>query len=460
MSAEVSGNELFAGIFSRGPAARQVGAAAWLTALLEVEAALARAAARAGLVSAEAAALVTAAAVARNFDLDLLGAQSADTGNPVPALVERLSASLPEQARSAVHVGATSQDILDTALMLLAKRATSALASDLTAAADAAAALADRHRADIMLGRTLLQQAVPITFGLKAAGWLTALDQAHAGLMQLLRTRAVLQFGGAAGTLAALGGRGPELSRLLAEELGLVEPLLPWHSLRLPLLEWATGLALAGAALGKIARDITLLAQTEVAEVSEAGAPGRGGSSSMPHKQNPVAAVAVLGCTRRLPGLLATLLAAAEHEHERAAGAWHSEWESFADLLRLTGSAAAWTRELLGGLRVDSARMRANYDAAGGLPLAEHLSSLLAPALGRREAHAFVKQAAAHARATQQKLEHTLLHEAALADVLREAGVGSQELTKALDPAGYLGSTETFIARALAAHAVEKEAGP
>jgi 3-carboxy-cis,cis-muconate cycloisomerase len=454
MSAEVSGNELFAGLFSRGQVARLVSAQAWLAALLEVEAALARAAGRAGLVPAEAAAQVSGAALAGGFDLVALGAACADTGNPVPELVKLLSARVPEPARGAVHVGATSQDILDSALMLLSARATVVIADDLAGAAAAAALLADRHRADLMPGRTLLQQALPITFGLKAAGWLSALERVRGRLAELLRAGAVLQFGGAAGTLAALGERGPELSRLLAEELGLREPPLPWHTMRQPLLEWASGLALAGAALGKIARDLTLLAQTELGELSEGGS-GRGGSSSMPHKQNPVAALAVLACTRRLPGLLATLLAAAEQEHERAAGAWHTEWETLSELLRLTGSAAAWLRDALSGLEVHVERMRANVDAAGGLPLAERLAGLLAPALGRLPAQALVKQASERARQSGRPLRD-VLQDAAFAGPLQQAGIGALELERALDPATYLGSSEIFIERALSAYAASK----
>jgi 3-carboxy-cis,cis-muconate cycloisomerase len=452
MSAEISGNELFAGVFSRGPAARLVGAQAWLSALLEVEAALARAAARAGLVTPDVGAQVSDAALGGGFDLAALGEACGQTGNPVPELVKLLSARVPEPARAAVHLGATSQDIMDSALMLLAKRATAAIASDLAGAADAAAQLAERHRSDLMPGRTLLQQALPIPFGLKAAGWLSALDRVQDRLGELLRAGALLQFGGATGTLAALGSQGLALSRLLAEELGLREAPLPWHSMRQPLLEWASALALAGAAAGKIARDITLLAQTEVAELSE-GAPERGGSSSMPHKRNPVAAVAVLGCTQRLPGLLATLLAAAEQEHERAAGAWHAEWESFSDLLRLTGSAAAWLRDALSGLEVHTTRMRANVDSAGGVPLAERLAGLLAPALGRLPAEALIKRAVARAAEGGDALRDVLLGEAAFAEPLQRAQVVEADLERALDPATYLGSSEVFIERALAAHA-------
>jgi 3-carboxy-cis,cis-muconate cycloisomerase len=371
-----AGTVVFAGVFSRGDVAREVSDWAWLQAMLDVEAALSRALCRAGLASAEAARAITEAARADSFDLRELGAASAATGNPVPALVKALAAAVPEEARAAVHLGATSQDVLDTAMMLLTKRAGPIVLSDLAGAADACALLAQRHRGSVMVGRTLLQQAVPITFGLKAAGWLEALGQTRLRLSDVVRHRLPVQFGGAAGTLGSLGARGIDVAHLLAEELDLPEPVLPWHTFRMPIVDLAAALAGVSAVLGKIARDVTLLAQSEVAEVSEPFSPGRGASSAMAHKRNPVGAVAVLGCVRRAPGLLATLVAAAEQEHERAAGAWHAEWETLGDLIRLTGSAAAWIRELLGGLEVDTERMRANLDTARHVLSERHAPTL------------------------------------------------------------------------------------
>jgi 3-carboxy-cis,cis-muconate cycloisomerase len=311
-----------------------------------------------------------------------------------------------------------------------------------------------------MIGRTLLQQAVPVTFGLVAAGWLTGIDEAGQGLDRILAQRLAVQFGGAAGTLAALGGDGPRVALLLAEELGLARPAAPWHTDRLRILELDAALAGACGVLSKVARDVTLLAQSEVGEVREgtgdggpAGGVRRGGSSAMPHKQNPVAAIAILGCTRRVPGLVATLIAAAEQEHQRAAGAWHAEWEPFADLLRLTGSAASWGAELIGGLAVDPERMRANLDATRGLPLAEHVTGLLAPALGRVAAHDLVARASAHAVATGVSLREALLGPAEPREQLGRAGVTPGQIDAALDPAGYLGASRQFTDAALAAHA-------
>src|SRR5690348_362890 len=320
---EPNARGLFGGVFARGGV--EAGDTAWLQAMLDAEAGLARALERAGLTPAGSGKAVTAAARAGNFDPNELGGLAALTGNPVPGLARALARQVPQTAVSAVHRGATSQDILDTAAMLLAKRALGVIEADLTRAAGAAAGLAETHRASIMIGRTLLQQAVPVTFGLVAAGWLTSLDEAREGLAAVGSQRLAVQFGGAAGTLASLGDAGQRVALLFAEELGLALPVLPWHADRLRIIDLAAALARVAAALGKIARDVTLLAQSEVGEVSEgpagpaggtgggpeqrgpeqqgaAASPRRGGSSAMPHKRNPVAAVAILGCTRQVPG--------------------------------------------------------------------------------------------------------------------------------------------------------------
>lgn len=446
---------LFDGLFARGAVC--VGDLDWLQALLDAEAGLARAAERAGLAEAGAGAAVTAAARAERFDVAELGRQAALTGNPVPAMVRALTALVPAEAKSAVHVGATSQDIIDTAAMLLARRAIAVIGADLAVAADLAAALARGHAGTVMAGRTLLQQAVPVTFGLVAAGWLAGIDESGSELRRLAATRLAVQYGGAAGTLASLRADGPAVAALLAAELGLAEPVLPWHTNRQRIVQLAAALAGVCAALGKIARDVTLLAQTEIAELAEGSDdPRQGGSSAMPHKRNPVASVLVLGCTRRAPGLLATLAQAAEQELQRAAGAWHAEWETLSDLLRLTGSAASWSATLLTGLRVDTVRMRANLDASGGLMLAEHVAAQLAPAVGRLAAHDMVAAAAARAARQGTGLAEALLADAAAAGALRAAGLGERELASALDPARYLGAAADFIGRALAAHEQER----
>ncbi len=442
---------LFGALFGRGlagPSDRD-----WLQAMLDTEAALARALERAGLAPAGAGAAVTAAAVADNFDIAEIGRAAVLIGNPVSALVRALSAAVSPDAREAVHRGATSQDIIDTAVMLLARRGIDVVDADLRIAAERAADLAQQHAGTVMAGRTLLQQAVPVTFGLVAAGWLTAIDESRRQLDRVRAAGLAVQFGGAAGTLASLGDAGPAVAALLAAELGLAEPVLPWHTDRQRIIQLSAALAGVCAAAGLVARNVTLLAQTEVAEVAEGGgAAGQGGSSAMPHKRNPVVSVLILGCTRRVPGLLATLTAAAEQEHQRAAGAWHAEWETLSELLRLTGSASSWLVSLLTGLRVDPDRMRANLDASGGLPLAEHVTAMLAPALGRLAAHDLVAAAADRAASHGLSLPEALLVDPAAAATLREAGIGPAELAAAADPAGYLGAADEFVRRALAAH--------
>src|SRR5689334_1166853 len=460
---EPNARGLFGGVFARGGV--EAGDAAWLQAMLDAEAGLARALERAGLAPAGAGKAVTAAATAGNFDPNELGGLAALTGNPVPGLARALARQVPQTAASAVHRGATSQDIVDTAAMLLAKRAIEVIQADLARAADAAAGLAAAHRASIMIGRTLLQQAVPVTFGLVAAGWLTSLDEARAGL-DSVGPRLAVQFGGAAGTVASLGEAGQRVAALLAEELGLAVPVLPWHTNRLRMIDLGAALARVAAALGKIARDVTLLAQSEVAEVSEGGpaeardkdpqapaaSPRRGGSSAMPHKRNPVASIAILGCTRQVPGLLATLAAASEQELQRAAGAWHAEWEPLTALLRLTGSASSWAADLLPGLVVDTSRMAANLAATKGLPLAEHVSSLLAGVLGGAQAHDLVAEAGARATGAGLPLRDVLLSVPKLEERLSSAGITAEQIDSALEPSGYLGATDAFITAAIDAH--------
>src|SRR6266566_3386502 len=464
---EPNARGLFGGVFARGRV--EAGDTAWLQAMLDAEAGLARALERAGLAPAGAGEAVTAAAMAGNFNPNELGGLAALTGNPVPGLARALARQVPQTAVSAVHRGATSQDIVDTAAMLLAKRAIDVIQADLARAAGAAAGLAAAHRGSIMIGRTLLQQAVPVTFGLVAAGWLTSLDEARAGL-DAVGPRLAVQFGGAAGTLASLGESGPRVAALLAEELGLAVPVLPWHTDRLRIIDLGAALARVAAALGKIARDVTLLAQSEVGEVSEgstdqrgadqrgadqqapAASPRRGGSSAMPHKRNPVASIAILGCTRQVPGLLATLAIASEQELQRAAGAWHAEWEPLTALLRLTGSASNWAAELLTGLVVDTSRMAANLAATKGLPLAEHVASLLAGVLGGAQAHDLVAEAGARAVGAGLPLRDVLLAVPKLEERLSSAGITAEQIDSALEPAGYLGATGAFITAALEAH--------
>jgi 3-carboxy-cis,cis-muconate cycloisomerase len=365
-------DQLFGALYGRGEVALQTGDDAWLQAMLDAEAALARACAAEGLIPAGAGEAIAAACDGDAYDAGEIGAQAGAGATPVIPLVaalrERVGADAPY-----VHLGATSQDIVDTAAMLVAKRSLGPLLDDARAAADAAAALAREHRDTPIAGRTLMQLALPTSFGLRAAGWMSALDAAAARLAEIGDTRLAVQMGGAVGT------RPPAIAALVAADLGLADPLIPWQADRGRIGELAGAVGVLAGALAKPARDVTLLSADEVGELREGGGPGRGGSSAMAHKRNPVAAVSVIACTTRVPGLVATLLAAMPGEHERAAGAWQSEWGTLSDLLALTGSAAAWARELLENLVVVPERMAENLArlAAAGVEAAaaprEHL---------------------------------------------------------------------------------------
>lgn len=350
---------LFDGTYRRGRAAEEASREGWLRALLDVEAALALANSVAGRIPADAAQRVVDVCQPERLSVASLTLAAADHATIVVPLVAALREAVGERDAHHVHRGATSQDVIDSAAMLVARRALVAIEADLAAAAVAARALAVTHAATPIIGRTLLQQALPTTFGLRAAGWMTALDHARRRLREVRERELYVQLGGPVGT------GDPRVAAALAAQLGLAAPVLPWHTDRLPVAALAGALGATAGALAKVARDVTLLAQDEVAEVREGG-PGRGRSSAMPHKRNPVSAVSVLACARRTPGLVATLLASMEQEHERAAGAWQAEWGTLTDLLTLTGSAAAWGRDLLERLEIDPARMARNLAARQG----------------------------------------------------------------------------------------------
>jgi 3-carboxy-cis,cis-muconate cycloisomerase len=377
-----------------------------LQAMLDAEAALAGASAEVGLVPQAAADEIAQACRADLYDAGALAAEAAAAGNPAIPLVRALAARLSPAAAAHVHRGATSQDIIDTAASLVARRLLPGVVADLRRAADRSAALAREHRTTPMAGRTLLQQAVPTTFGLKAAGWMTALD-ASAAALATLGERLPAQLGGAAGTLSALGDDGPAVVAAFARRLGLAAPVLPWHTDRTGPASLAAALGVAAGACGKVGLDVVLLVQTEVGEAHEAGE-GRGGSSTMPHKHNPVAAVAAIAAARRAPGLVATMLACMGHEHERAAGSWQAEWDTAPALLAVAAAGAAAIAESLERLVVDPARMRANLALQGDLPLAEAATTQLTPAMGRADAHALVEEACRRAVAEGASLAETL----------------------------------------------------
>lgn len=411
---------------------------AFLQAMLDAEAALVRAQAELGLAPAEAADAVTAAARADRFDARSLALQARAGGNPVIPLVADLAQAVPGEVRDHVHRGATSQDILDSALMLLAARARRLILADLDRTAATLAALAAAHIDTPMPGRTLTQHAVPTTFGLKTAGWRHLVLDARDRLAAVVLPA---QLGGAAGTLAAFGEQALPLAARYARELGLAEPLLPWHVLRTPVAELGAVLALTGGALGKIAADVLQLSRTEIAELAEGSG---GGSSAMPHKSNPVRATLVASAARRLPQLAAVLLGSMAAEDERPAGAWHAEWETLREALRLAGGAARDAAELTAGLRVRDYRMRAHLELTEGLIVSERLVAAFEPLVGRAEARRLLTRASRTAAAEGLALEEALAGEPALAGLL-----DAKQLRDLLDLTGYLGAAVPLTERAL-----------
>jgi 3-carboxy-cis,cis-muconate cycloisomerase len=435
---------LFDEILARGGAREAVADAAWLAALLEVEAALAGATADAGGLGPGAAEAIAAACRPERFDVSAIAVDAAAAGNPVVPLVaalrEAVRSDVGDGPAAAVHRGATSQDVVDTAGVLITRRALGVIADDLVVAADAAAALAREHRDRAAAGRTLLQQAAPITVGLRAAGWASGLDEAVAALRGL---RPAVQLGGAVGTLAAFAGRGRAVRAALARRLDLEDSLLPWHTERGRVAELAGVLGRAGAAIGSVATDLVLLAQTEVGEVRE-GVPGRGGSSTLPHKRNPVAAISARAAAITVPGLVASLLTAASgHEYERAAGSWHAEWRPTSELLRTVGSGAAWLADALGHLVLDPARVAASLDVTGGLLLAENVTTSLR---GRVEDPKGLVTAAASAGLDEGRPFADVLDEA-----LADTDVTRAEIDAALDPATHVGEAVELVDAFLAA---------
>lgn len=440
----MSDDGLFEAIFVPDALWEAVGDRAWLQAMLDAEAALAAAQAGASVISAFDAEAIRSACRADRFDPAELGREGRAAGNPVVPLVKALTAETPGDAARQVHRGATSQDILDTAAMLVAGRSLDLILADLDALAAACARLADAYRDTLTPGRTLMQQALPITFGLKAAGWLVAAVEARASLVRIRRDRLAAQLGGAAGTLASMGQSGPQVLSRFARELGLAEPVLPWHTSRGRVAELGGALAVCAGAAEKVARDVILLAQTEVGEVAEPAGEGRGGSSTLPHKRNPILSTAAVASARRTRSAAQTLQAAMDHEHERAAGAWHSEWLALSDALSAAGGAVAAMREVAEGLKVHPDRMRSNLDATGGLIMAENVTTILSDRMGRLQAHELVQAACQRAARGGTELRGELLSE----DAIRQA-VAQDELDAALDPAGYLGSAGEFVDRAL-----------
>ncbi len=423
------------------------------------EGALAAAQADAGLIPRPVAETIAAVAATLEFDEQALFSEALKGGTLAIPFVKLLTGAVrairPDAAPS-VHFGATSQDVIDSALVLQLGDALVLIDAQMTRLADAAAALARAHATTAMLGRTLLQPATPITFGLKAAQWMLAISESRTRLRAQAGAALVAQLGGAAGTLGSLGTYGAATAQALAHRLAALNAYpparaqarigvpLPWHTRRGALLALASELAIATGAAGKIARDVALMMQFELGETFEPAEAGRGGSSAMPHKRNPVRCMLTVAAALRTPGLVATLLSGMAQEHERSLGGWQSEWGALPELVKLCAGALANMADTLAGLNVDADRMRANFDALHGLPMTEMLSLALAPHLGRAEAFALVEKAARDVGATGRSLSDVVKADAA-ASVLT-----GDEIDRILDPLNALGATQAFIESALA----------
>jgi 3-carboxy-cis,cis-muconate cycloisomerase len=421
-----------------------------LQGMLDFEAALARALAHAGIAPPATPPAIAAECHAELFSIEALGREAALAGNLAIPLVKHLTALVAKtdaKAAAFVHWGATSQDAIDSGLVLQLRDALALLDSGLAKLSDALAHLIEARISTVAAGRTWLQQAAPVTLGLKAAGWLDAIERHRSRLHETRSNALVLQFGGAVGTLAALGDRGPAVATALAEDLKLpLLPRLPWHAHRDRFAEVAATLGLLVGSLGKMARDISLLAQTEVGELSEPAAPARGGSSTMPQKRNPVGSAVVLAAAIRVPALVSVMLTAMVQEHERGLGGWHAEWETLPEICLLTAGALSHSTQVVEGLEIHEARIAQNLDATHGLILAEAVAMALAKHIGRLPAHDSVEQACRRALKDARPLRDVLMEDAKVS-----AHLSAKDLARLLDPRNYTGSAEKMARDVLSA---------
>jgi 3-carboxy-cis,cis-muconate cycloisomerase len=421
-----------------------------LARMLEFEAALAKAEAHVGVIPAPAAEVIAAQCDIARFDVRAIYDAMQSAGNlaiPLVAALTRNVGDVDAQAKGFVHYGATSQDAIDTGLVLQLRDALVLIDADLVGLTQALARQARKHAGTLMPGRTWLQHALPITLGVKLAAFVSALDRHRDRLERARHEDLVVQFGGAAGTLAALGSQGLAVSEALAEELGLDVPDMPWHTQRDRLSDIASILGMLVATLGKLGRDVALLAQTEVAEATEPAAPGRGGSSTMPQKRNPVGASVAVAASVRVPGLVSTMLMASVQEHERGLGNWPAEWETLPEIVMLAAGALAAMLDVAQGLEVDVERMRGNLGLTNGLIYAESVQMALAPTIGRDAAHALVARACRRALSENGHLRDILVSEP---DVVQH--LGRERIDALFDPGCCLGEGSALIERALARH--------
>lgn len=428
---------------------------ATLQGMLDFEAALARAEARAGFIPATAAPAIEAKCRAELYDMTALARAAVSAGNLAIPLVKQLTllvAQKEEDAARYVHWGATSQDAIDTGRVLQLRQALASIAGEIDLLAALLADMAHKHRTTLIAGRTWMQQALPTTFGFQVAGWLSAMDRHRVRLAESQARCLVLQFGGAVGTMAALGPRGLDVAAILAKDLQLPFPELSWHSHRDRMAEIATTLGLCTGTLGKIARDISLYMQTEVAEVFEPAADGRGGSSSMPHKRNPVTCAVVLSAALRVPPLVCTMLTGLVQEEERGLGGWQAEWETLPDIVRLTAGALHHLITVVSALEIDPERMRQNLELTHGLIFAEAVSMALAEKMPRLEAHELVRLACKRAQSARRDLRSILAE-----DPIVKSNLSGPELDRLFAPGNYLGVADQLIDRVLAWRALPDE---
>ncbi len=429
-----------------------------MAAMLTFEVVLARVEAGLGVIPRSAAETIAGCAHVGGFDAAALVHEVPASGTPAIPLVKALTEQVRKRDPSAagfVHWGATSQDVCDTALVLLLKKARAILESDLRRLQAGLRRLAKAHRHTVILSRTLLQPAPPTTFGLKAAGWLAAIHRSHQRLRAAFEESQVVQFGGASGTLAALGEQGLAVGKALAEELDLAYADAPWHAHRDRLAAVVSACGVLGGSLAKMARDISLLMQSEVGEAAEPGGPGQGGSSAMPHKRNPVGCAVTLAAVNHLPGLVSDFLSGMAQEHERGLGGWQAEWATVSRTIRATGLAAASMAEVAEGLTIDPVRMRANIEATRGAVFAERAMMMLANKLGRDVAYKIMETAARKSAEQGRKLSEVLHEMPEARDHMDREALRDLE-----NPDNYLGVAEEFQDRLLASAEENSAAGP
>lgn len=414
-----------------------------LQAMLDFEVALARAEAELQIIPQSAVRAIASAAHADEYDATAMARETLRAGTPGIPLVKALRKQVQQddsRAADFVHWGATSQDVADTAIVLLLKKAAAILDADLARIEKALRPLVARHRNTAMLGRTLLQTAPPVTMGLKAAGWSASVRRGRVRLARAVSAALVLQFGGASGTLAALGNRGPRTAELIAKRLRLAVPDAPWHTHRDRFAEVMCACGILTGSLGKMARDISLLMQHEVGEASEPGGEGRGGSSTMPQKRNPIASAIALAAANRVPGLTAAFLSQMVQEHERGVGGWQAEWPTISEVIQSTGVAVASMAEVAEGLSINQARMKENLKSTQGTIFAEKAALLISAKLGREAAHEALERATDPKKMRGRTLAQTL------ADI-PEAQADKRLLASLEYPEEYLGSAQTFTQR-------------